>query len=160
MKVFKDFPAPRLAFLFLIMGSILQCGAWGEGAVRFESRSLVLEKVGGGAIGIQAEIARNDRERAQGLMKRKSLDDGAGMLFVFDRDEIVSFWMKDTLIPLSIAFIAYDGRIMEIRDMEPQNLTPVRSRRLARYALEVPQGWFSRVGLAPGDRLDLTPLQP
>jgi uncharacterized membrane protein (UPF0127 family) len=86
-------------------------------------------------------------------MHRKKLPDGEGMLFVFERDEMLSFWMKNTLIPLSIAFIASDGRIMEIRNMEPGNLDPVRSSRSVRYALEVPQGWFDRVGLRAEDRL-------
>jgi uncharacterized membrane protein (UPF0127 family) len=63
----------------------------------------------------------------------------------------MSFWMKNTLIPLSIAFIATDGRIIEIKDMEPLNLSPVQSSRSVRYALEVPQGWFSRAGIGVGD---------
>jgi uncharacterized membrane protein (UPF0127 family) len=70
----------------------------------------------------------------------------------------MSFWMKNTLVPLSIAYIANDGRILEIYDMQPGNLTPVRSSRSARYALEVPQGWFDRVGITPGDRLDVSGL--
>jgi uncharacterized membrane protein (UPF0127 family) len=90
-------------------------------------------------------------------MYRKSLDDGKGMLFVFDRDESLSFWMKNTLIPLSIAFIASDGRILEIRDMEPESLTPVHSSRSVRYALEVPQGWFDRAGVKPEDRFRVEP---
>ena len=73
-----------------------------------------------------------------------------------DRDEMMSFWMKNTLVPLSIAYIAQDGRILEIHDMQPEDLTPVRSSRSARYALEVPQGWYDRAGIAPGDRLDVS----
>ena len=93
-------------------------------------------------------------------MYREKLADGEGMLFVFDRDEILSFWMKNTLIPLSIAFISYDGKIIDIKDMEPQSLEPVRSSRSVRYALEVPQGWFSRAGFGAGDmvRLDIPGL--
>jgi uncharacterized membrane protein (UPF0127 family) len=107
----------------------------------------------GGEVQVTAEIARSDAERSQGLMYRKKLSDGNAMLFVFDRDEMLSFWMKNTLIPLSIAYIAVDGRIMEIHDMEPGNLNPVKSGRSVRYALEVPQGWFSRAGIVTGDRL-------
>jgi uncharacterized membrane protein (UPF0127 family) len=88
-------------------------------------------------------------------MNRKTLEDGRGMLFIFDRDQIMSFWMKNTLIPLSIAFISKDGRILEIRDMEPLNETPVRSSRSARYALEAPQGWFDRAGIKAGDTVTL-----
>jgi uncharacterized membrane protein (UPF0127 family) len=116
-------------------------------------RELVIETAAGTAVPVSAEIAATAAEQTQGLMNRKSLPDGKGMLFVYTRDELMSFWMKNTLIPLSIAFIAYDGRILEIRDMKPRDLTPVRSTRYVRYALEVPQGWFDRTGIAVGDRL-------
>jgi hypothetical protein len=66
--------------------------------------------------------------------------------------------MKNTLVPLSIAFIAHNGTVLEIFDMEPGNLNPVRSSRSARYALEVPQNWFNRMGIEPGDRLDIQGL--
>jgi uncharacterized membrane protein (UPF0127 family) len=81
------------------------------------------------------------------------------MFFVFETDRILSFWMKDTLIPLSIAFIAYDGRILEIHDMEARSLRAVQSARSARYALEVPQGWFARGGIGAGDTVSLPDRQ-
>ena len=102
---------------------------------------------------ITAEIARTDEERSRGLMYRRSLPDGEGMLFIFDSDQPLSFWMKNTYIPLSIAFITSDRRISEIRNMQPRDLTPVRSSIPVRYALEVPQGWFTRAGISPGDTL-------
>jgi len=104
---------------------------------------------------ITVELARTDAQRSQGLMYRKSLKDGEGMLFFFERDQILSFWMKNTLIPLSIAYINSDGIILEIYDMEPGNLTPVTSSRSGRYALEVPQGWFTRAGIGIGDLVDI-----
>jgi uncharacterized membrane protein (UPF0127 family) len=122
---------------------------------KLETAEFTLEKARGGRIRIQLEIARTEAERARGLMHRTALPDGEGMLFVFDRDQILSFWMKDTLIPLSIAFISYDGRIMEIYDMQPQDLNAIHSGRSVRYALEVPQGWFERAGITAGDRLNL-----
>jgi len=100
---------------------------------------------------LKAEIASNEEDRAKGLMHRKSLKDGRGMLFVYEKDQVMSFWMKNTFIPLSIAFITNDGRIIDIKDMYPHNETSVTSSRSARYALEVPQGWFSRVGIQTGD---------
>jgi len=104
-------------------------------------------------------LASTDEERAQGLMFRKQLPDGQGMLFVFDRDQPLSFWMKNTVIPLSIAFIASDGRILEIKDMQPNDLSSVKSSRSARYALEVPQGWFGRVNVKAGDVVKIDPSQ-
>jgi hypothetical protein len=121
------------------------------------AQRLSIHRGDGSLIALDAEIAANDEDRRRGLMDRKELDDGKGMLFVFERDQRLAFWMKDTLIPLSIAFITADGRILEIRSMKPQDLTPVESSRSARYALEVPLGWFDRSGVVPGDRIDIPP---
>ena len=104
-----------------------------------------------GPVSVEVELARTDEERSTGLMFRTELEDGKGMLFMFESDQILSFWMKNTLIPLSIAYIAYDGKIIDIRNMQPQDLTPVNSSRSVRYALEVPQNWFSRAGIQEGD---------
>ena len=79
------------------------------------------------------------------------------MLFVYDQDQRMSFYMKDTLMPLSIAFVAADGRIVEIHDMKPLSLDPVHSSRSVRYALEVNQGAFERMGVAPGDSIRIPP---
>jgi uncharacterized protein len=118
-------------------------------------QEFTIEKDGQVITVIKAEIAKTQEERSTGLMYRKSLQDGEGMLFVFDRDEILSFWMKNTLIPLSIAFIAYDGKIIDIKDMYPNDTNSVKSSRSARYALEVPQGWFSKVGVNVGDTVKI-----
>jgi uncharacterized membrane protein (UPF0127 family) len=118
---------------------------------RLETVTLAVERAGSDDVLIRVEIARTDEERNKGLMYRKSIPDGEGMLFVFERDQQLSFWMKNTLIPLSIAYIASDGRITEIRDMYPHDENSVHSSRSVRYALEVPQGWFGRVGIRPGD---------
>jgi len=141
-----------LLFVFSL-SSLFSCKA----LEKFEKRDLTIEGKEGKVI-VKAEIALTDAQREQGLMYRKTLKDGEGMLFVFQNDQILSFWMKNTLVPLSIAYIAYDGRILEIYDMQPGNLDPVRSSRSVRYALEVPQGWFSRAGLGIGDRLEIQGL--
>jgi uncharacterized membrane protein (UPF0127 family) len=116
-----------------------------------KTREFLITRAGLEPVTIQAELALTATQRSQGLMNRRSLADGRGMLFVFERDQILSFWMKNTLIPLSVAFIAADGRILEIRDMKPLDLTSISSSRSARYALEVPQGWFGRAGVRAGD---------
>jgi uncharacterized membrane protein (UPF0127 family) len=92
-------------------------------------------------------------------MYRTRLPDGEGMLFVFERDEVLSFWMKDTYIPLSIAYIASDGRIIDIKDMYPYDTNSVTSSRSVRYALEVPQGWFFSAGVQTGDVVRLTEIR-
>ena len=118
---------------------------------KFTVREIPIERDGEVVAVLRAEIASTQEERNQGLMYRKNLPDGEGMFFVFERDHVLSFWMKNTVIPLSIAFIASDGRIIEIKDMYPLDTNSVSSSRSARYALEVPQGWFSRAGVRSGD---------
>jgi uncharacterized membrane protein (UPF0127 family) len=109
----------------------------------------------GKEIKIKAEIAGTEEQRAKGLMFRKKLKDGEGMLFIFPSDRVLAFYMKNTLIPLSIAFINKEGVIAEIHDMEPLNLRTIQSSRSLRYALEVPRGWFARAGIAAGDAINL-----
>ena len=101
------------------------------------------------------ELAKTAQEQARGLMHRRTLDARAGMLFVYPTDRRLSFWMKNTRVPLSIAFLSRDGRIVQIEDMEPLSLEPVGSVRSVRYALEVPQGTFRRLGLDVGDMIGL-----
>ena len=97
------------------------------------------------------EVARTPAQRERGLMHRRSLGNREGMLFVFEADQRLAFWMKDTPVPLSIAFLSSDGRILQLEDMEPLSQKAIRSRLSARYALELPQGAFSDVGAAEGD---------
>lgn len=106
---------------------------------------------------IIAEVASTDRERAAGLMNRKSLKEDHGMLFVYDHDEKLSFWMKNTSIPLSIAFISKDGTIREIADMTPFSLKTVESAHSVRYALEVNRGTFEKLGIQAGDKVEFPP---
>jgi len=146
----------RLQFLFLVIFSLTSFSSC-KASEKFEKRELVIEGKAGRVV-VKAEIALTQAQHEQGLMYRKVLKDGEGMLFVFQNDQLLSFWMKNTLVPLSIAYISYDGRILEIYDMQPGNLDPVRSSRSVRYALEVPQGWFSRASIAAGDRLEIQGL--
>jgi uncharacterized protein len=119
----------------------------------------VMEKspltVGGQAFTV--EIARTEAQRALGLMHRTSIGKREGMLFVFDSDEHLTFWMKDTPLPLSIAFLSAQGKILEITDMEPLSEKTIRSRFSARYALELGRGVFDEVGAKPGDDVPLPP---
>lgn len=132
----------------LLVAACVPAGRAQSGLATAELRS--------GETSVVVELARTDAEQETGLMFRTSLADGRGMLFVYHDDRRLSFWMKNTLIPLSIAYLAADGTIREIHDMEAKSLAPINSDHFVRYALEVPQGWFSRVGLRVGDRLDLS----
>jgi len=96
------------------------------------------------------EVASTYAQRAKGLMFRKELKANEGMLFVFPDDQILSFYMKNTLIPLSIAFISSDGKITQIEDMKPLDETTIFSHSPARYALEVPHGTFDKLSIEPG----------
>jgi uncharacterized membrane protein (UPF0127 family) len=108
-----------------------------------------------GSAVFMVEVARTDAQRERGLMHRRSLGSREGMLFVFDADQRLAFWMKDTLVPLSIAFLSSEGRILQIEDMEPLSQKAIRSRLSARYALELPRGAFTDVGAAEGGTVAL-----
>ena len=100
---------------------------------------------------VEAEIAEKTEDRNHGYMERKVIPDGTGMLFVFEKDQILSFWMKNTPHPLSIAYIDSKGKIRDIYDMKPYSLASVVSTVSVRYALEVPQGWYKKNGITTGD---------
>ena len=102
---------------------------------------------------IHAEVASDFSTRARGLMHRKGLAPNAGMLFVFDAPSEHCMWMKNTYIPLSVAFIDADGTIINIADMEPHSEQTHCSARPALYALEMTRGWFAERGIKPGVKL-------
>jgi len=103
---------------------------------------------------IRAEVAVTDETRETGLMNRFSLGPDSGMLFVFSEPQPLSFWMKNTYVPLSIAFIDAEGRILNIEDMAPLTQGTHLSRGLALYALEMKKGWFAAHDIGPGDRVE------
>ncbi len=109
---------------------------------------------GGKQVVVRTEVADTSESRSVGLSRRPSLPEDAGMLFVFPGEDQAAFWMKDTLIPLSIAFIASDGRILEIQDMEPLSEALHRPAQRYRYALEVNQGFFKKNEVNAGDRVE------
>jgi len=99
---------------------------------------------------ITAEVAADDPMRQRGLMFRETLAANHGMLFVFEGKDVRCMWMRNTLIPLSVAFIDDDGRIVNIEDMKPKTEDSHCARAPVRYALEMTQGWFAQRGLKPG----------
>jgi hypothetical protein len=103
---------------------------------------------------LTAEVAATDPQRAQGLMHRRMLPENRGMLFVFPYTAPQSFWMMNTYIPLSIAFLDENGTIVNIADMKPLTTNSHRSTKAARYALEMNLGWFAKRGIKPGAKVE------
>jgi uncharacterized membrane protein (UPF0127 family) len=103
--------------------------------------------------GVTAEVAATEATRTTGLMNRFSLAPDHGMLFVFNTPQPLAFWMKNTYVALSIAFIDANGRILNIEDMAPQTESTHPSRGAALYALEMKKGWFAEHGIGAGERV-------
>jgi uncharacterized membrane protein (UPF0127 family) len=120
--------------------------------------TVIITNSEGERVEVEVEIADNDAERQRGLMERTALAENAGMLFVFEREKPLAFWMKNTLIPLSVAYIDSNGRIVDIQDMEPLDETPHPSAEPARYALEVNQGFFAERGIEVGNEMEIPDL--
>ena len=106
---------------------------------------------------IKVEFANTESQRATGLMFRKQLDENSGMLFDYHMPASVCMWMKNTFIPLSVAFIDQNGIILNIEDMQPLTLTPHCSRGRIRYVLEMNQGWFASREITPGSSARIIP---
>ncbi|GAB7539015.1 DUF192 domain-containing protein [Burkholderia sp. 3C] len=106
---------------------------------------------------IDAGIAANEADREQGLMYRSQLAPNEGMVFVFNENAVHCFWMKNTLIPLSIAFIRADGTITDIDEMRAETTDNHCPRNNGVYALEMPKGWFTAKGIKPGMKIDGLP---
>ena len=124
-----------------------------------ESTTITIVGANGERTEVEVEIADDTAEQRRGLMERTELAENAGMLFVFDREEPRSFWMRNTLVPLSIAYIASDGRIVDIQDMQPLDETSHPSAEPAQYALEVNQGFFAERGIEVGDVVEIPDLR-
>ena len=115
--------------------------------------TLPVKTLAAGMHRIQAEVAATDATRSRGLMYRKELAPNHGMLFVFEQANVQCFWMRNTLLPLSIAFILDDGTITNIADMAPMTENSHCSTAPVRYTLEMEQGWFAKRGITAGKKI-------
>ena len=122
-------------------------------------KQIFFESKNAGKICLNVEYASTEKERTLGLMYRKSLDANSGMIFVYDTEIVMRFWMRNTLLPLSIAFLDKDGVIIGIYDMKPLSETPVSSIKPALYAIEVNQGWFFQNNILEGSKVDLANIK-
>jgi uncharacterized membrane protein (UPF0127 family) len=142
MRIINSAAVSLLALLVIVAPS------WSAGQQTLEIASNT------GVHVFSVEVADNDAERAKGLMYRKELAQGRGMLFDFHRDQEVSFWMQNTYIPLDMIFIRGDGRILRIEEnTEPLSTRLIPSRGPVRAVLEVTGGTARKLGIAPGDRV-------
>jgi uncharacterized membrane protein (UPF0127 family) len=123
-------------------------------------QELPVARLSAGMHSIRAEVAADFSTRARGLMHRPSMPANSGMLFIFDEPSIHCMWMKNTLIPLSVAFLDDAGTVINIADMEPHSEQSHCAARQARYALEMNRGWFAARGIKPGIRLGGIPGKP
>ena len=143
----------KLALPFLAV--LLCAGAWAQEGPQMHLQRVELTA---GMYRIDTQVALSPQERQTGLMFRKEMPQQEGMLFVFEQPATQCFWMKNTLLPLTAAFLADDGTIVNLVDMQPQSLDSHCSAKPVRYVLEMHQGWFAKRGLKAGARLSGPPF--
>jgi uncharacterized membrane protein (UPF0127 family) len=149
-------PGRRLSALALIKrlaGALVLVGMGAVAQTQEAPQRLPVTRLTAGMHLITAEVAGSPEERAIGLMHRPSMPANHGMLFVFEQPGVHCFWMKNTLLPLSIAFLADDGSIVNIADMPPRSEASHCPTKPVRLALEMNQGWFAKRGLKAGSRI-------
>ena len=132
-----------------IVGGLLLVAVVAAHGAELPTRTLTI-----GPNTLTVEVAATPQTRERGLMDRFSLRTDHGMLFVFESPQPLAFWMKNTYIPLSIAFVDASGHILNIEDMRPQDESMHWSRGPALYAIEMRKGWFADKGIAAGDRVE------
>jgi uncharacterized membrane protein (UPF0127 family) len=130
--------------------------AWSQTAPQLDLPKVTLKA---GMHLIHAQVASTPEQRATGLMFRSEMPANEGMLFVFEESAGQCFWMKNTLLPLTAAFVADDGTIVNLADMKPRTLDSHCSAKPVRYVLEMHQGWFSKRGIQAGSRLGGPPFE-
>ncbi|HXE21545.1 MAG TPA: DUF192 domain-containing protein [Rhodoferax sp.] len=147
----------RSVFLSVLVASLsLWVGAANAGSPQLE---LPRTKLTADMYQIDVQLAKTSVQQEYGLMFRKQMPQQEGMLFVFDTPSTQCFWMKNTLLPLTAAFIADDGTIVNLADMAPQTTNPHCSAKPVRFVLEMNQGWFAKRSIKAGFRLGGKPFQ-
>ena len=138
-------------FCALLLGLAFVASLWAQEGPQTDLPRVKLQS---GMYLLDVQVAQTPEQRAIGLMNRQSMPEHEGMLFVFERSDTQCFWMKNTLLPLSAAFIDNNGNIVNIEDMKPQSLDAHCSARPVKFVLEMQQGWFKKRGLKGGSHLN------
>lgn len=139
---------PKLALATFAIGLAMT-----QQASATDNGKLPVKQLTAGMFLIQAEVANTDAARQRGLMMRSQMGNNEGMVFDFGEPAAVCMWMKNTLIPLSVAFIDVNGQIINIEDMQPQTLESHCAKKPVRYALEMNQGWFKQKNIQAGFKI-------
>jgi uncharacterized membrane protein (UPF0127 family) len=154
--VFQDGGLGWIASIGLVCSLIATLPA--SALAQDQAQHLPTTTLGAGMYNIKTEVAQTEQEHEIGLMFRTSMGSNEGMIFVFERAGQQCFWMKNTLIPLAVAFIADDGTIVNLDEMKPQTLNPHCSTKPVRFVLEMNTGWFSKRAIKPGFKLTGAPF--
>ena len=144
----------RLTSLFCL----LALSAWPAWAQDKPQTQLPRVALSAGMHLINAQVAATPEQRSIGLMHRQEMPTNEGMLFAFEQAGVQCFWMKNTLLPLTAAFVADDGTIVNLADMKPQTLDSHCSAQPVRFVLEMNQGWFAKRGIQAGSKLGGAPF--
>lgn len=145
----------RLTFRLSCLLAMCALPAWAQDSPQLRLPRVTLSA---GMHLINAQVAATPEQRTMGLMHRRDMPANEGMLFVFEQPAGQCFWMKNTLLPLTAAFVADDGTIVNLADMKPQSLDSHCSAQPVRYVLEMHQGWFEKRGIQAGARLGGAPF--
>jgi len=145
----------HIAISLLALATALGSTGYAQNAPQIDLQRI---KLSAGMHLIDAQVAASPEQRSTGLMFRKDMPPSEGMLFVFEQPSVQCFWMKNTLLPLSAAFVADDGTIVNLADMKPQTTDSHCSTQPVRYVLEMNQGWFGKKGIQAGFKLGGKPF--
>ena len=143
----------------LLSGLLALCLSTTSAFAQDPQMDLQRTRISAGMYQIDAQVALTPQQQQTGLMYRKEMPQAEGMLFVFEQPSTQCFWMKNTLLPLSAAFVADDGRIVNLVDMQPLTLDSHCSDEPVRYVLEMNQGWFAKKNIKKGAKLTGAPFQ-
>jgi uncharacterized membrane protein (UPF0127 family) len=144
----------------LFLASVIACDSDSGKPVPVLTTRDITVSAGGASAKLTVELATTEAQREQGLMLRQKMDESQGMLFYFAQDSSIGFWMKDTYLPLSIAYLDAAGTVLEIRDAKPLDQTVLTPAQAYRFVLEVNQGWFERHKLGVGAKVAIPTDRP